>query len=126
VALLAVTVIVAAPTGGFCRYQISLRRKTLPVEPAAQEPALLSSIATRQVRVVLPSLTLLTTSLPFGVLLSTLSEIPTIKILLPPEPIVCDHANVALVLPELGVQLEPVLPEVAVAQSALLSRLIAA
>jgi hypothetical protein len=61
-----------------------------------------------------------------GLLLNSLKETPTRRILLVPEPIVCDHAKVALVPPELGEQFEPELPLVAVAQSALLSILIAA
>jgi hypothetical protein len=88
VALLAVTVIVAVPAAGLDRYHTSLRRKTVPVEPLPHEPVLLSSMAARQVRLALPSLIPLMKVAPFGVLLSTLKETPTINILPVPVPIV--------------------------------------
>ena len=126
VALFAVTVIVAAPDAGLGKYQTSLRTNTVPVEPVPQKPALLSSMAARQVRFVLPSLIPLIKVLPLGLELSTLSETPTSRILPSPGPIVWVHAKVTLVPEELGAQLEPELPVVEVAQSALPSKLIAA
>lgn len=85
---LVVTVIVALPTGGLSRYQISLRTKNVPDAPAPQDPPELSSVAFKHVRLLDPYVIVFTNTLPLGLLLNSLKDTPTSKILPLPEPMV--------------------------------------